>query len=79
MKNFLLVIGLMLGVLFVSCGSDCKFIGISTDDLPDAVVGQEYYVVIEHNSTCSPASKLVQITEGSLPAGLDFDGNGTIS
>ncbi|MDA3843993.1 MAG: putative Ig domain-containing protein [Candidatus Kapabacteria bacterium] len=79
MKNFLLVIGLILGFLFVSCGSDCEFIGIATDDLPDAVVGKEYHVVIEHNSTCSPASKLVQITEGSLPAGLDFNGNGTIS
>ena len=79
MKNFLLVISLMLGVLLVSCGSDCEFISIDTDDLPDAVLGQEYHVVIEHNSTCSPASKLVEITEGQLPAGLEFNGNGTIS
>ena len=79
MKSIIIVISLIIGGLLVSCGNDCEFIGIATDDLPDAVLGQEYSAVIEHNSTCSPASKLVQITEGQLPAGLDFNGNGTIS
>ncbi len=78
LKIILLSLALTAAFLFTlnSCGEDCKFVEITTDTLPDAFLGEEYYAKIEYDMTCSYVSKSVKIVDGNLPKGIEMDGAG---
>ena len=69
----------LLIIILSACANDCKFNSITTDELPDAIVGQKYSAKIYYDLTCSYASKSVEITSGDLPNGINMDGSGELS
>lgn len=77
MKLFFLLIAAAL--FFVACGEDCEFKAITTDELPEATVGEEYSASITYYITCSYTAKHMEIIEGSLPRGLTMDGSGAVT
>ncbi len=78
MKLFFALIA-AAAMFLVSCGEDCEFKAITTDELPEAVIGEEYTADIGYDITCSYTAKHMEIIEGSLPQGLTMDGSGAIT
>lgn len=74
-----LILAFLLVIILSSCSEDCKFNSITTDQLPDATIGQEYSAKIYYDLTCSYVSKSVETTAGELPPGIDMDGSGELS
>ena len=84
MKKEIYIIGnifivIALSILLLSCSDDCVFSSITTESLPDAVLGQEYSSAIEYDISCSYTSKFAEVIEGNLPPGIEMDGSGTFS
>ena len=75
-KIFVVII---FSFFLISCSDDCVFSSITTESLPDAVLGQEYSATIEYDITCSYTSKFAEVIEGNLPPGIEMDGSGTFS
>lgn len=76
---FGLLCSFLLIIFLSSCAEDCKFNSITTDELPDAIVGQKYTAKIYYDLTCSYVSKSVENIDGELPPGVNMDGSGEVS
>jgi hypothetical protein len=73
-SNIILII-----LLLYSCGEDCKFNAIKTEELPYAYVGQQYEAQITYDITCSYSTKSFELVSGNLPPGIELSRPGIIS
>lgn len=65
---------LLITFLLFSCGEDCKFNSIRTEELPEGTVGQKYDAQLTYDISCSYTSKSFELVadNGNLPPGIEL-------
>jgi hypothetical protein len=66
-------------LLTYSCGEDCKFNAIKTEELPYGYVGQLYEAHLTYDITCSYTTKSFEVVSGNLPPGIELSPPGKFS
>ena len=75
--NLIILFSVSLIFVVPSCDSeDCTFNAITTNELPEATLNEEYFTEIGYDITCSYTDKECEIIEGELPAGITLTRNG---
>ncbi len=79
MKSKYSIFILFLFLSVSGCSENCKFNSITTDNMPDGVIGQDYSNTINYDITCSYTQKSFTLVKGTLPEGLTLLSEGRIT